>query len=168
MCIRGLAQQVENLGESRDMMNVNDVYEMVHSISRKEIANVQGESSDLDSKRLFWRRFWRVKVQPKVKIFMWRLFHNVLPTADNLLRRGCQTNSWCQVCGKHPESICHVLLNCDWACELWRSLLQEKGDWCEGCRDPANWVWEIVKSLPLSDIPEIFNGAYAVWMNRNS
>ncbi|KAL9671576.1 hypothetical protein QQ045_009146 [Rhodiola kirilowii] len=168
MCSRGLVQQVEELGESGDMMTVKEIYEAVKSIRRREVANVRGETSDQEAKRVFWSRLWRVKVQPKVKVFMWRVYHNALPTADNLLKRGCQPSLLCPVCGKHPESISHLLLYCDWARELWRCLFQEKGIWCQGCRDPGDWVWEIVRSWPSSDLSDIFNGAYAVWMNRNS
>ncbi|KAL9687678.1 hypothetical protein QQ045_032085 [Rhodiola kirilowii] len=164
----GMVQRLEAMKGAGDRIRVRDVYDVLLSIRRTTTRNVRGESSDMESKRTFWKKFWRVKVQPKVKVFMWRVYHNALPTADNLSRRGCQAGAVCRVCGKEVETVYHVILYCDWAKEMWLLLLRGEENWREGCRDSGVWVWEVVRSCALAELTTISNGAYAAWMNRNS
>ncbi|GMN54500.1 hypothetical protein TIFTF001_023624 [Ficus carica] len=42
--------------------------------------------SSPDSK--WWRLLWRLKIPPKVRIFIWRCFHDLLPTMFSLKHRG--------------------------------------------------------------------------------
>ena len=34
-----------------------------------------------------WKHMWKLKVQPRTKIFMWRLARNILPTRSKLLSK---------------------------------------------------------------------------------
>ncbi|CAM8948837.1 unnamed protein product [Rhodiola kirilowii] len=167
LCSFGVLQQVLRQG-MESQVTVREVYDVLLSNKRRQEGNVVGESSNQEAKRAFWRKVWRVKVQSKIKIFMWRVFHNALPTADNLVRRGCQTELMCKVCGRAADSICHVLLNCDWAVAMWQDVLRGKQLWLSGWRDPADWMWETVRSFSLKDLPAVFSAAYAIWFNRNS
>ncbi|KAL9685138.1 hypothetical protein QQ045_022585 [Rhodiola kirilowii] len=49
----------------------------------------RSEQSDPSETRKFWKAFWKLRVPNKVKFFGWRLFHDGLPTMQNLERRGC-------------------------------------------------------------------------------
>ncbi|KAL9665554.1 hypothetical protein QQ045_020975 [Rhodiola kirilowii] len=55
----------------------------------KVVSAVRGETSDSRSTRAFWNKLWRLKMQGKVKFFIWKLFHDYLPTSGNLLKKGC-------------------------------------------------------------------------------
>ncbi|XP_016647055.1 PREDICTED: uncharacterized protein LOC107880293 [Prunus mume] len=60
-----------------------------------------------------WSRLWRVCVPPMVKVFVWRVLHNILPTRDRLLSKGVQGDLGGYVlCGAREESLPHVLLDC--------------------------------------------------------
>ncbi|CAB4264093.1 unnamed protein product [Prunus armeniaca] len=60
-----------------------------------------------------WSRLWWVCVPPKVKVFVWRVLHNILPTRDRLLSEGVQGDlGGCVLCGAQAESLPHVLLDC--------------------------------------------------------
>ncbi|KAL9679970.1 hypothetical protein QQ045_017841 [Rhodiola kirilowii] len=58
--------------------------------------DLKGECSDKSLVKSFWRKLWRLKMQGKVKIFTWRLFHDFLPSSLNLARRGCATDLRCK------------------------------------------------------------------------
>ncbi|KAL9690092.1 hypothetical protein QQ045_010485 [Rhodiola kirilowii] len=47
-----------------------------------------GEQADKRKINYFWKVIWKLNVQPKVKIFAWRLLHDYLPSTMNLARRG--------------------------------------------------------------------------------
>ncbi|GKD54100.1 reverse transcriptase [Tanacetum coccineum] len=47
-----------------------------------------GESSANPSSK-FWKVFWHIPVQPKIKLFLWKAISNSVATKENLFRRNC-------------------------------------------------------------------------------
>ncbi|MBA0575584.1 hypothetical protein Golob_024321, partial [Gossypium lobatum] len=45
--------------------------------------------------RFLWRAIWKLKMIPKIKIFSWRISHNILPTYDNIARIRQGVNNAC-------------------------------------------------------------------------
>ncbi|XVF01256.1 hypothetical protein REPUB_Repub04eG0072400 [Reevesia pubescens] len=52
------------------------------------------DAAQRDSK---WRLIWMAKVQPKVKVFAWRMLHGILPTYNALQQRSIVNNDDCPV-----------------------------------------------------------------------
>ena len=74
--------------------------------------NILGrEQLTRESRMMVWRKLWTTKVAPKIKYFMWRLFHGILPTRLWLREKGVISDSNCVVCEAQRESIKHVFLN---------------------------------------------------------
>ena len=48
----------------------------------------RGSSSDPSKIRRFWKRLWKLQVPHKVRHFAWRACRDILPTKENLFRRG--------------------------------------------------------------------------------
>ena len=69
------------------------------------------ERPHIENKPIIWKSIWMAKVIPKVRIFMWRLIHNIVPTVQNLRRKGLQLVNRCCVCGQEGESTFHVFFN---------------------------------------------------------
>jgi hypothetical protein len=65
---------------------------------------------------------WRLKIQSKIKIFMWRALHGILPLKSILANRHIGTSGQCSVCSQAPEDILHLLFNCEMARQMWDSL----------------------------------------------
>ncbi|CAN7073858.1 unnamed protein product, partial [Brassica oleracea var. botrytis] len=49
-------------------------------------------------------KLWKINLPPKIKIFWWKILHNGLPVAENLIKRGCKINNLCQLCGEEIET----------------------------------------------------------------
>lgn len=49
-----------------------------------------GELTDKRHPISFRNRIWKLVVPPKVKIFVWCLFHNLLPSSSNISHKRCQ------------------------------------------------------------------------------
>ena len=62
------------------------------------------------------------KVIPKVRIFMWRLVHNIVPTVQNLREKGLQLVNRCCVCGQKGESTFHVMFEYKLNCIIWEKV----------------------------------------------
>ncbi|KAK7260532.1 hypothetical protein RIF29_26655 [Crotalaria pallida] len=69
---------------------------------------------------LMWKALWSLKVHEKVKIFWWRVLHNILPTKDNLLRKKLDIQPGCSRCEEGIETSFH----CFWDC-----CFAKKGRW---------------------------------------
>lgn len=60
-----------------------------------------------------WKQLWKLNVQLKVKIFMWRTLRGVIPCRAVLADRHIGTLSLCPVCEKAKEDTRHALFTCE-------------------------------------------------------
>ncbi|KAK6125261.1 hypothetical protein DH2020_041005 [Rehmannia glutinosa] len=65
-----------------------------------------------------WCWLWALSIPNKVKIFLWRCFHGILPTKEALMRKGVQIDGLCTRCGLGLETNEHVVRDCKWM-EIW-------------------------------------------------
>ena len=54
--------------------------------------------------------------------FVWTAALEKILTMDNLRKRNVVVVEWCCLCKKSGESIDHLLLHCEVACDLWVSI----------------------------------------------
>jgi hypothetical protein len=64
---------------------------------------------------------WRVKVQPRVHVFLWLLANNKLLTRDNLAKRQHVPGHSCVFCSE-SENIMHLFYECVVAQEVWKQI----------------------------------------------
>lgn len=77
------------------------------------------EHSSTQTQGATWRKIWKLKVPPKVYMFIWRACTNSVPTRDNLSRRRVSVGVECEICYQHPETVTHVLWECPFARNVW-------------------------------------------------
>ncbi|KAL9675120.1 hypothetical protein QQ045_003321 [Rhodiola kirilowii] len=125
-----------------------------------------GEVSNIEEVRGAWRNLWRIRVPDRIKILCWRVFHNALPVADNLRRRGCEPEYGCCFCGLKEETVKHLLLECWWTREFWRKLGVEGMNGTQ-FNETADWLWCYMKENRSTELKKIMVGIWIVWYNRN-
>jgi hypothetical protein len=69
-----------------------------------------------------WDILWKLNVPRKVKIFLWRSLHGVLPGMAILASRHIKVPPGCPICNLGPEDIKHILFTCVQAKDLWKDL----------------------------------------------
>ena len=74
-------------------------------------------SSDHPEWKFKW--LWKVNVMPKIKVFLWQLCHNSLPSRGTLFRRGLQLDPTCPACLNDIEDTDHIFLHCPMARQIW-------------------------------------------------
>lgn len=75
-----------------------------------------------------WNWIWKSKIPPKIKVFLWKINHRIIPTKFFLSRRGLNLNSLaCSWCNHIPEHIEHLFWECPLATTLWAILFQWTG-----------------------------------------
>ncbi|MBA0854919.1 hypothetical protein Goshw_006664 [Gossypium schwendimanii] len=62
--------------------------------------------------RLFWRMIWKLKTLLKIRVFAWRLEHNLLPTKDRIALMHQHEDRECFRCGDKRETLIHALKDC--------------------------------------------------------
>ena len=122
----------------------------------------------IQQRNSFWKIVWTARVIPKVKIFMWRLLHNILPTAENLRMKGVNLQGGCLVCGHSDETAVHIMFQCKLSKEVWSSVcprLMENVDRFVG----QTIFWQsIFDWLVQEDVLEqCMITCWQLWCNRN-
>ncbi|KAI5648255.1 hypothetical protein M9H77_34260 [Catharanthus roseus] len=81
--------------------------------------NTNDGSSELVHESKLWNFLHNLMVQQKIKMFLWRAALNILPTRENLFKRG-ETNSLaCIHCGFQFKNDRYVLFDCVFAQKVW-------------------------------------------------
>lgn len=110
------------LGESSGLFSVKSAYSVLKTIKDTNLKNGEGECSDKSKMVSFWRKLWRLKIQDKVKIFIWRLYHNFIPVGVNLTKRGIISKMQCGFYMCPNETPIHVFYECWWARAFWNYM----------------------------------------------
>ncbi|KAL5790036.1 hypothetical protein ACOSQ2_004924 [Xanthoceras sorbifolium] len=90
-----------------------------YRVAAQEKLSLKGSSSCPDSK--WWLALWNLNIPPKVKIFIWRVCHNAIPSLCNLCSRKIVVDPCCSRCGDAPESSAHALFWCSSVRPIWES-----------------------------------------------
>lgn len=120
-----------------------------HKFMVKSLYNKLTEGTALDMAR----GLWKADLPLKIKIFMWQMFCDRLPTPDNVSKRNRPTDGSCAVCGS-GENANHVFFGCALARFSWSAV-----------RDTFKQNWNPLSSDDLLDLLTAQKGAYAriVW-----
>ncbi|KAL9670606.1 hypothetical protein QQ045_008160 [Rhodiola kirilowii] len=153
--------------DSSGTLTVKSAYHLAWKLKENE-NNVVGEPSDGKESLRFWKGFWRLKVPHRIKIFGWRLFHDSLPTMQNLSRRGCVVENKCWLCGKAGEYALHLFRDCWWIKWLLQDLHLPSVVWNNHCTSPGYWLWLSAKVCLEEEFKTFLCGLWLGWKHRNS
>jgi hypothetical protein len=67
--------------------------------------------SNTAAEEKLWHKMWKVQVPSKMKLFLWRLAQQSLPTGDVRHHRNMADSSSCSICGA-ADSWRHSLIDC--------------------------------------------------------
>jgi len=81
-------------GTLNGVFSVKSAYHIALDLLRRK----NGECSSSSGSSEFWKKIWAVKAPNALKKFLWRACQNVLPTKQNLLRKGVVDNDLCPCC----------------------------------------------------------------------
>nr|XP_020158384.1 uncharacterized protein LOC109743706 [Aegilops tauschii subsp. strangulata] len=104
--------------EGRSLSQENDAVAWRLTASRKfsvkSLYEKLTEGNELDMAR----GLWKAGIPLKIKIFMWQMFRNRLPTSDNVAKRNGPANGTCAICAL-GEDANHVFFGCCLARFAW-------------------------------------------------
>ncbi|KAK5771989.1 hypothetical protein PVK06_048247 [Gossypium arboreum] len=66
---------------------------------------------------------WNLKLPSKIRIGMWKITNEFMPTLHNLRKKRLVVDDLCPMCKVEKESVAHLV----WDCAFTRMVLQELG-----------------------------------------
>jgi len=117
----GARMEDDGLGwahERSGQYSVRSSYQLLKMEQSERETDVANEPSS-SCEAFWWRKLWKLKIPPKIRIFWWRSIQNYLPSKQELKRRHVTEEDFCEVCGMQGESIYHICFDCTIAKRFW-------------------------------------------------
>lgn len=89
---------------------VRSCYHLIMQRSGMFEAAEEGSSSGVT--QVEWKAIWRLKLPPRVRMFIWRACMGIIPHSVELYRRHIALNPFCAHYGIEAESSFHVFMEC--------------------------------------------------------
>lgn len=70
-------------------------------------------------RQILYKLLWRTKAPEKMKITVWRLSNNWVPTIANLHHRRLSADAACYICGLEVETSIQTCRDCPCAAQIW-------------------------------------------------
>lgn len=85
----------------------------------------------------------------RVKMFVWRMFNNGLPTCMNLRKRDVNVDVGCVFCGQDEEDSMHLFMQCWWARAIWNSINITFSEEEHNMNWPKEFLWTVFEKKKL-------------------
>jgi hypothetical protein len=124
-------------------------------------------SSDVRGEEKSWTMLWKVQVPSKLRVFLWRLARQSLPSADVLHHRHMAPQSSCFICGEQ-DSWKHSLLECNMARCVWALAPEDITEFIANVQEPhaRGWLAAVFRALPHEELTRVVVTLWAVWHAR--
>ncbi|XP_059434035.1 uncharacterized protein LOC132167148 [Corylus avellana] len=69
----------------------------------------------------FWKSIWKLNLNDRLRLFLWKIAWNILPTKERLNSIFPSNLEACPLCKVLEDSLQHLFFNCSFARIIWRS-----------------------------------------------
>ncbi|XP_024160347.1 uncharacterized protein LOC112167549 [Rosa chinensis] len=136
-------------------------------IARQQVlGHVLTSTSHGDPYLELWKRLWKAKVPGKVQICVWRACNDILPTREQLLKKGYEGAVSCLLCNYRIESSAHLFCKCPTA----QTILSGTPFSLHNSLPHPNfkeWMLEQSLSLKTDLFEKLLMIVWGLWKNRN-
>lgn len=156
-------------GERHGLYTVRSAYRALVEKETQERDFKSGQPShSAGNNNPLWRKIWKIKVPPKVRVFWWRVAHDFIPSRANLFHRHIERLGTCEFCGAYEETTFHALTECTFARQFWRKLTEITGiKLPKLC--PHSWAQDVMDDSCCKERDRgiILCGMWSLWNSRN-
>lgn len=108
---------------SNGLYSIKSGYELALNLKRNGMLGKRGtgESSRREEDKRIRNELWAAPTPCRIKHFLWKSYHNIVPVKEVLFRRKFVGDPICPVCLEEPESLVHLFTQCRFAQSVWKS-----------------------------------------------
>lgn len=155
--------------EKNGIFSVKSAYRMlVTTRQRREawLENRAGPSSSATEEGE-WKRLWKTELPGKIRMFLWRLPKQSIPTNDVRAHRHMSDTSACGMCGS-PDSWRHSLLECTMSRCTWALVDDELAQTLATITEPnaKQWLFTLMSSLSHELFVKLAVTLWSIWAAR--
>ena len=155
--------------EKNGIFSVRSAYRMlVHNREKRTawMENIAGRS-DTQANEKEWTALWSVKVPSKLRIFLWRLAKQSIPTSDVLHKRNMAPQDMCTPCGGE-DSWRHALLECKMARCVWALEKEGLSEFLCSVQEAhaRHWLAAVMGTLKHEELTRVVVTLWAIWYAR--
>ncbi|KAL6204988.1 hypothetical protein ACLB2K_022254 [Fragaria x ananassa] len=116
----------------------------------------------------YWSCLWKINVSAKIKMFVWRLLRDIIPTRVALANRKVNVSDMhCLLCGVVAETGAHLFKECAVVKAFWRQtplrlVLPTFSD-----VSLVEWCWLTLEALNKDQQELFLSCLWAIWSERN-
>ena len=110
---------------------------------------------------------WKLSLPTKVKIFLWRVCTDTLPTRVKLHTHGVSLEVSCGVCHGPSEDMNHIFLSCPVAIQSWALSHLSTKVHLDKARQVTIWLPTLRHQLPRKDVELVAVTLWNLWNNHN-
>ena len=169
LCTRKVADFWAWQEEPKGNFSVRSCYRMILRTKLEREAWMSGEAgtSIVQQEADKWSTIWHMQVPSKLRMFVWRLARNSMPTIDLLKHRNMATEDKCPLCGA-VDSWRHALFMCPMSSSVWalapEELVHHLVDRVE--EHPKDWLFAMSGVLNGDMFAHMIVIMWAIWRAR--
>jgi hypothetical protein len=127
-----------------------------------------GEGSVKSGFELIWKMVWSLQIPNASKVFLWRACSNILPTKDNLVKKGVLKEDSCIFCGKDKETVLHILWDCPSSQDVWGVSARNIQKSCTDFRSFMEVMEYLMDRCNKEELGLFAVTAKKIWARRNA
>ncbi|RYR00402.1 hypothetical protein Ahy_B07g088524 [Arachis hypogaea] len=116
---RNRSRCIRELTENDGQYSVRSGYQAAKEEKDTREETMLGKASTSQNLKEIWERIWRLPVPKKVRMFLWKVVHEILPVNAKLHQRKSAPTPMCSICQEQEETIEYMLLLCPWTRAVW-------------------------------------------------
>ncbi|XP_060969470.1 uncharacterized protein LOC133036757 [Cannabis sativa] len=146
-------------------LTVNTAYHLATSSASSSIS--APSTSNRDFFKTWWKTLWHLPIPPKIKHFIWRAYHHILPTSSNLFSRKIIPSPYCSFRSHGQDTVTHSLLGCSRARKIWEKTSLAGFFIAHHSQDIKDFLLSGFETLPKDQLSLCFALLWSIWNKRN-
>jgi hypothetical protein len=147
---------------------VRSAYNLARTASFFSRHNSAGRGSGCAEDEKNWKALWLIVPPGKMKIVLWRMVHDYLPTGHQLVHRHIPADGRCIFCGQ-IERVEHMMLLCPFARRVWEGVKSAFPLHLLGkeLHNMKQWIFEFLKRESKVNATVLAVTAWHIWEAHN-
>jgi hypothetical protein len=127
-----------------------------------------GSCSNVEQKKVTWKKLWACRVPNVVKNFLWKACNNILATNDNMFKKHITNDPLCPVCNLEVETIEHIIWLCPSASDVWSEMPRRINKTVSANVDFMGLMETLMEQVSEEELSLVATVARLIWFRRNS